>query len=381
MVYTINKALVGVFESKLATFAKKFNKYGYGEISYSKSSPYTVERKDDNGRVFLESVVDIDIDASYKINDYEFIATLEFDTEVGENIIRKANDDVQVPVMYRKRTSCDHCKTNRMRLHTILLRNTKSGEFIQVGKSCVKDYLGVDIGNYASYLSFYNDVEEMSRDIYVGARLAREYGVKDILLQTIESVKHNGYVSKQSAYDNNTDSTSSRVWLAINEVKDRKGELLYERYETSNETAEYLEKVIAFLNDYDDTNDYVHNLKNLAKKSSIESSDFGMVVSTIGWYLREINKDKERKERQHSEWVGEVGQRITFTATPKCLFSTSTEFGWFYIYSFEVDGNQIIWKTSKDLEEKEITLIGTIKELNMRNGIKQTEVTRCRVAK
>ena len=59
-----------------------------------------------------------------------------------------------------------------------------------------------------------------------------------------------------------------------------------------------------------------------------------------------------------------------------------TEFGYTYIYKMiGEDGNVYTWKTSKVIDEdEEVLIIGTIKNHNEYRGIKQTELTRCRVA-
>ena len=40
---------------------------------------------------------------------------------------------------------CDHCHTNRARRSTVLVANQDTGELLQVGTTCLKDFLGHDI--------------------------------------------------------------------------------------------------------------------------------------------------------------------------------------------------------------------------------------------
>ena len=65
------------------------------------------------------------------------------------------------------------------------------------------------------------------------------------------------------------------------------------------------------------------------------------------------------------------------------MTSWETEWGVTVLYRFiDINGNVIIWKSSKYIaDEKEISkLTGTIKEHKDFNGVKQTVVTRCKVA-
>ena len=66
MKYTMAKELVNLFEEKLEKFANKFAKYG--GYSYEKSEPYVCE--DEDSRWYRYTVVDIEVDAKYKVGDY-----------------------------------------------------------------------------------------------------------------------------------------------------------------------------------------------------------------------------------------------------------------------------------------------------------------------
>ena len=142
MKFIINEQLISKFEEKLDQFVKKFG--DKIEYTYEKSEPYHVEEGDKQGQV----VVDVELDAKYKLGDYEFVCSLEWNEEAQENIILKSSDDIYVPPIYKTRRECDHCKTRRYRKCTIILKQNE--QYIQVGKSCVKEYIGIDLGNYAT---------------------------------------------------------------------------------------------------------------------------------------------------------------------------------------------------------------------------------------
>lgn len=84
-----------------------------------------------------------------------------------------------------------------------------------------------------------------------------------------------------------------------------------------------------------------------------------------------------------SDYIGKVGDKVEFTGTPKCVYSVESNWGYhhqtMHIYVIKVGTNEVVWKTSNYLKENEpVTLKGTIKELTIYKGKKQTEVTRCR---
>lgn len=74
-------------------------------------------------------------------NGWSFIATIVH-TDDG-NIIRCV-PGYEVPVEFRDRpTWCDHCKTNRVRRDTYIVRHT-DGRVMQVGSSCLAEFIGTN---------------------------------------------------------------------------------------------------------------------------------------------------------------------------------------------------------------------------------------------
>ena len=377
MTYEINVALLPLLLDKLNTFKKKFEKYGEGAVVFGIGEQYIDEKTN-------EKRVSVSVEGAYKVSGYQFVASLEWDDTEKCNLIKKANEDVIVPEIYRTRTECDHCHTDRSRKKTILLRNTESGEYVQVGKQCVKDYLGRDVESYARYLSIWETMDEYFENldkVGFGGRLAMVYSVDEILEQTVEFVRERGYISKNLSYERGCDSTSTMVWLAINKSRDLKGNLFYEMREVTEEGKARVAQVKEFIENYDDTdNDYAYNLKVLLHHNVVEAENFGLVVSAVGFVIREEHKNEERKNKPKSEWIGEVKERIEFTSVPKCVTSFDTDFGTVHIYKMMVGNDIIVWKTSKWLDDsQEVTIKATVKEHSEYRGEKQTEITRGKV--
>lgn len=377
MKYTIIEALVDTFEEKIKKYAKKFEKYGVCE--YLKSNPYLCE--DEDCWLYGYNVVDIEVNANYKVGDYEFVAALEWVEEVGENLIKKASDDVYIPEIYKTRRECDHCKTNRYRKSTIILKNRNSEEYIQVGKGCVRDYTGIDLGRYASYLSFYKDLEDYLYDCTKSGiqRIKPLYKVNEVLSQTMEHVKRHGYISKAKSLESDASSTAYDICTMFFEVRNIvTGELLIKKYENLD-NQEQVDEVLDFYKDIEVTNDYVGNIKTILQTEWVNGDKIGLIVSAVGTKLRIENERKERENKPVSEYIGQVGDKIKFVAKPVCTFSGETQYGWCYIYKMEVDGNEIVWKTSKGIDsDLTYEFSATIKEHKEYRGTKQTVITRAR---
>ena len=101
MQFTIIYDLLYKFEAKMEFFAKKFSKYGCGSYTYNKGTPYICGDK--NSSRYGIWLVDIDVEATYKLGDYKFIAALEWVEDAKENLIKKASEDIYVPDIYKPR--------------------------------------------------------------------------------------------------------------------------------------------------------------------------------------------------------------------------------------------------------------------------------------
>jgi hypothetical protein len=267
-----------------------------------------------------------------------------------------------------------------MRKYTVLLKNTISGEYVQVGKSCVADYLGKDMSDYASYLSIFDSIDEFVENNLVDARSGNTtvFTFEDIICQAWEYVSRFGYISKAMASENRSMTpTSTAVYFALTGASF--GEEDFKVYDITESSVNKCGDVIKFVKELDDTSDYNHNLKTLCDLDYVERKNVGLVVSAVGSYLRATAKKKEQEDKIPSEHIGKVGDKIEFKATPMCVSSFLGEFGWSYIYKMLVNNNIIVWKTNKALDEEECTIKATIKEHSDFRGEKQTVITRGRV--
>ena len=99
-------------------------------------------------------------------------------------------------------------------------------------------------------------------------------------------------------------------------------------------------------------------------------------------------EERIKAEKAKSQYIGNVGDKVELKAVYKfsawyetkafCGYGMQTN----YIHTFKVGDNTVVWKTTRGLgleEETEVTLKGTIKELNEYKEEKQTILTRCKV--
>lgn len=386
MKYMIVSSLVSKVSDKINQYKNKFKKYG--------KTPQVIISDEYFDATTQRFVCDVEITgAEYKFGDYSFIASLEWSDDVQANII-KGVSDVTIPQEYIHSRKCDHCKTNRERKRTILLQNNVTKEFCQVGNQCVKDYIGVDVNNYLAYLSCFESLEhflESTNNEQTTQKDDLGFTPDEILLQTIEDVKENGYISNASiekwCEENDyaeycpLEKTSSRVFKIMNYAQNLDGTLQIPHHEITSDSINMLKVLKEFVNELEvpDTTDmsYISNIKLLFNMKYIKNSDLGLLVSSYGYYLRKQAEKTQQKMFEKSTFVGEIGKRIEFNSVPEVITSIESDYGRSYLYRFIVNNNILTWWTTKVLKcDTSYKIKATVKNHEKYKGVLQTAITR-----
>lgn len=391
---TILRSLVPMFEDKMEVYKKRFERKAFGNVQFHISDERYVPLDSDEIKFRGHWVVDVEVEGEYKIPGWKFVASLEWIPEQKTNIIRKSDDGITIPERFINSNDCDHCHAERNRKRTIVLFNEETQEYKQVGNQCVKDYIGADAEDYLSYLSIFDSMQSWLDSLPSDTRTKHDIGFKtdEILEQTIEEVNHFGYVSQQTIrnwYDNHgyddeycpLEKTSSQVFRIMNEVTGYENyELVRPRYEVTDETREKVKEVKDFIFNQEDDSDYIHNVQTLLKTEYVDNKNLGIVVSAVGYYIRQKAAIKEAEIESASEFIGDIGDKIQFIAKPVVVSSYESDYGWSYLYKFVDDGNVILWRTNKLLDvDVEYTIKATVKDHSEFRHVKQTVVTRGKV--
>jgi len=138
-----------------------------------------------------------------KLNGWAFAAML--DHELGEdNTIVRAVPGVVLPTEWHHRNnSCDHCKRSQVRKQTFVCMNESDGRLVQVGSTCIRDFLGTDVA------SCINEVElsasalaclsEAELEDWRGRRGTYTCTLVEFLAWTAKEIRENGWKSRGQA--------------------------------------------------------------------------------------------------------------------------------------------------------------------------------------
>ncbi len=347
-----------------------------------------------------------------RIQGWRFIATLQHLD--GENVVRTLPGE-DLPVEYRTRgPMCDHCCSLRRRNDTYVLRH-EDGRTIQVGSSCLEDFLGSDD---AAKLAARAETLALALAACEGDDEGFGGGVAEVLMPEYLAivawcVRTIGWTSRTVARDTDGCATADCAWHLLFSAKAR-ADAKCEPTDDDKALALGAEGWAESLTDdavNGATSDYLHNLRAVCRTGRVEFRTAGIAASVITAYQRHLGAERARLTRPATldAYVGTVGEKVTFglpaevtkKGTPKkgapTVLSASpvtlefvtgyeTAYGYTTVLRFRTaEGATLVWKsTSADLSRADVgkryTLAGNIKSHEEYKGSKQTIVTRCAVA-
>lgn len=388
MTYDIYEGNMDRLSKKLTTISNKCAKYGCEFHFEELGETFRNVKDEDSGEIRTARFITVDVSGKAQISNWEFIATIEHSKPI--NIIRSFRPEVEIPEhFYTVDTFCEHCRTRRVRKDTYIVRNTETGEFKQVGKSCLKDFTGgLSAEQVASYISWF---DEVIKGEYVEPGFKSYDSTEEVLQFAVESVRLYGF-TKTEAYAG-ADSTRDIVCEQLHRYGKYSDRIARDGFDPDHKgNAEKTKAIMAWVESLPEQFGYISNLKATMARSYCERRDIGIICSAVASYNHEMEyqarKAVQRKQASSSQWVGNEGDRIELhNLQVRLLTSWETMYGVTYLYKFiDEQGNTLTWKTGKWLgvtdeitPDLRISLKGTIKKHSEFNHELQTELTRCTV--
>lgn len=383
-------------EKKLARIQNKCNKHSY-TFHYKKMEPVYREISDEGGIKTTARFIPVEVFGEVKHEEWRFVGTVDHHEE--GNVIRQMDTTLEVPEYYRTtKCICEHCNTRRNRKETHLVYNDTTKEFKQVGKSCLTEYTrGLSAELVTSYIAMFDTLIEGEAP-YTGVRVTKYYPIETVLAYAHQCVQYFGYWKTDA--DRSTRSRAIEYYLlreegwastSYNREKLEEELASFPLNTKSAEVKAFVEDALEYVRTSDDHSSYMHNLKVICSSDYAKYSDLGILISLIPVYHKQLEKahaqtDREKRiaeEKKYSKHVGTVGERITFVPTKiENVTYSGSIYGISYLLKItDANNNIFTWWSSKgidtSIEYSEIT--GTIKAHDTYNGVKQTQLTRCKL--
>ena len=403
--YMIFEGFIDELDKKMRRIEKKCAKYGV-EFVYRKTGVEEYrEVKDPEGVKHNLRYVEVEAEGKAQMGDWVWLASVEH-TEKG-NLIHSPRDIAIPEKYYTSGGFCEHCNSNRARRYLYLVGNVKTNEVRQVGRTCVRDYthgLNADmIALCTSMIDEFEEAEERMPGFGFGFGSFECYEVEMVVRFICETIRHFGYVPKGQD-DNWATAARAEAYMnvALGHVR-----YFYER-KAFDEAKKQMEKVgfdadseqataeakaaLAWIMEQDASRSaWTHNLQTLVQLGEIKTEHYGILASLIPAWNKSLVREAERKAKEaavaNSKHVGEVGERITFeVASTDIVTSWETDYGMVWLVKFvSKDGNVFMWRASSlnalpdDFSEIK-AIKGTVKSHDEYRGVKQTFVSRCKIA-
>lgn len=211
-------------EALLTKLSKKAGKLGVAAPTYKVTSTQVVDVSEDKKYPQLVefSTVEIAYEVIRKAGDWVFLAKIEAADEV-DGVPRNKVSGVNLSEDHAKRfitthMECEHCRINRKRNATYMVQDSND-KTLQVGSSCLEEFLGVDPAAAVNGIEFAAQIAEIGDDEErwgCGSAAPRVFPLEEVAAATLSLVSHNGFVKAQDAeYGNGTPTGRDVVTLLL----------------------------------------------------------------------------------------------------------------------------------------------------------------------
>lgn len=395
--YTIPENVRQNIQKIVAGYQKKANRYGF-PLSVTFGDPYVKEFPiyvhDHLVREKVQTmpfeVFDLTIESEIiRKGDYQVIARIE---HLADGNVVKTFSDTDRLAWATIGARCQHCGKNHGQKVTFIVRDA-AGKEKQVGRTCLKDYCGIDPQNVGRY----NELVEILLDAQADRYDFEKHEVP-VAIRTMKALALAVMLQRTKGFRSSKETGSNKEALAsLMAQEENAPEKDYEQAEAISKAIDEMDVDTAF-----DAN--LNNVKTLLKYGFCKASDFGYIAyapRAFQVYMERLERKKAREAEKAveriSEYVGEIGQRMTVEVKEVALVTSwETAYGTTYLHKLvDTNGNVLIWYASKIfghwVEDKngaeswepyrgQMKIKATIKDHTERDGIKQTVITRCTAA-
>ena len=265
---------------------------------------------------------------------------------------------------------CDHCNTHRARKAVYICKHD-DGRIVSVGSTCLKEYTGIDPASVFSWALIHDIIgaDDGGEGIDWRGRYNPRYDVKEVLAYAIQEVGKYGYV--KSSEHNSTRDRVEDDFVCEEEVKP--------------ESLAKAENIVSWVRSQDDFSDYMANCKAICQCQSVEAKRFGYLCYLPVAYDKAMERERKRLAKATAEsasnYLGEIGKRLDISVKEmRIVTSWESIYGTTFIYKIvDESGNILTWKTSTLVPDEVKSLKGTVKAHSEYRGVRQTELTRCKV--
>jgi hypothetical protein len=379
-VFSIPAVNMGYLQDRLAKINKKAKKIGCQPLSLVTVAKTETETGDVNYAVMIEG-------EPVKVPGYTFVARLDHNVdESGSTNLVYAMPGERINTKWASSAAdCGHCGWKRNRKDTFILRKEDTDELIQVGRTCVKDFIGHDGLRAAKIAELVRNLaDELRGSSGLGNNLPndrRTIDVESYLAHVAQVVRERGWVSRGRAYESMEQSSAD---LAIS------GMFALPRYyvKPSAEDVAFAYQALEWASQMDpDSSNYAFNVVQITKLDWIDFKATGVAASIVGTYQNHLERETKaaaRREAGDSEHVGTVGSRVDLAVKVTGVRVVEGYYGPSTMVRMLAGANVLVTFASGQFHpevDDVIHIRGTVKKHQEYQGTKQTVLNRVQEVK
>lgn len=317
-----------------------------------------------------------------KLGNWNVIGKLEVFEENNLTFsISQKEDDVKALLKFANNPiKCEHCKINRYRKNSYILRNEYS-EYKQIGSACLKDFVGIDVSASLFLANMSTLVENCEEDLerYISSGSVNAVNVRSYLANVSYISDNFGFISSTKAKANGLEATYDEAIRL--EQKGSKDEKYIKEREIHLTKADIIKEWV--LNNTDEST-FIRNVKQLLQSEYIPLNRkyLAFVAASIAMYNSEITKQIEANKP--SVHIGTLGQKMSIELEIHKIIQLDTMYGIMNLVLMnDKYGNKVLWKTSNPKGVKAGDIVNAtfkVKEHTSYMNKAQTVVTHLKVA-
>lgn len=326
-----------------------------------------------------------------KYEGWTFRARVDWDTEAGMLIHTvPGNEEFIRPDSIRGR-ACDHCHHNRQRKSVYLVRHD-DGRELQVGSTCLKDFLGRGFIPSMSIVTT-KDIDDMMEDGPTESGI-ETFPIEAVLTTAWAAIRKFGWSPAGS--ENSTKETVRAALMPHSKADEELCQALEPLREECKGAGERI-RAWVLSDDFPSNSNYALNLKAACAPDWASENTVGLLVSAPAAHARHEERSLNRQREQSelvNDWFGAVKDKVTIRVQVKSVRYIHGTYGTTSLYTMvghdgPEKGMVFKWFSSNGaldslIDESEtgnpvITLKGTVKDHDMWKDQKQTVLTRCKL--
>ncbi len=374
---------MGLLDQKMARLSKKAKKAGSGDIKLVRVG----RRTDDDGTQVIIVAVEGD---PVKYEGFTFVAKLDhnIDPNGDSNIVYSMPGENLTPEQRLAPANCDHCGWKRNRKDTFILRKDEDGSFIQVGRTCLKDFFGHDPAEVVRRAQYITKVIDTVKDATHGGEAymtnRRTVDLQTFLGYVVSCIDANGWTSGKEAFGD-PDKFSTRDQACNSMFRWPYPDPTDRPTKDEIETAE---KVLTYVLTLDpNRSDFNFNMTQLAKMEIIDYKATGVAAAMVFCYNRHLEQEAAKTappkdDLSGSQYIGTEKERLTIDVKILSSKIHNGDFSSYYITRMlDGGGNLYVSFGAYHAEaDSQVKVRGTVKRHQEFQGVRQTVLNRVMAA-